>query len=139
MGEDSKTGSETEHLTDSDSNMNEKTSSQESDSGQDEQQPDIGEDDQEFNQLIQMFADNLVQNERKNLLHTLSAVKSDERKQIESWLKGEESIEKIIPLLKDSGDMLRIKILMKLIDEKRKKVDKVLRYLRNITGHGELK
>ena len=135
--EDSETG--TDQSTDSDSKVNEKSSSQESESDQDEKSSDSGREDDEFNQFIRNVADNLVQNARKNLLHTLLAVTTNERKQIESWLEGAESIEKIIPLLKDSEDMLKIKILMKQIDEKRKKVDKVLRPLRNVTDHGELK
>ena len=50
---------------------------------------------------------------------------------MESWLKRETSLEKILPLLEDSVDMLKIKILMKEIDKIRKKVEKVLRALRN--------
>ena len=135
--EDSETG--TDQSTDSDSKVNEKSSSQESESDQDEHSSDSDAEDEELNQLIRSVADNLVRNERKNLLHTLLAVKSNERKLIESWLDGDESIETIIPLLKDSEDMVKIKILMKQIDEKRKKVDKVLRALRNITDYDELK
>ena len=120
------------------SGMDEETSRQDSESDMNEQSTE-DEDDEEFDQLILDVADTLTQNEKKNLLHTLLAVKNEERRRIESWLEGEESLEKILPLLKDSLDMMKIKILMKQIDERRKKVDKVLRALRNITNHGELK
>ena len=95
--------------------------------------------DEEFDQLILDVADTVSQNEKKNLQHALSAVEREERKQIESWLEGEKSLEKILPLLKDTVDMMKIKILMKEMDERRKKVDKVLHALRNITDFSELK
>ena len=118
----------------------EETSSQESESGVEQSTDSDSEvDDEEFSQLIRNVADNLAQNERKNLLHALLAVKSDERQKIESWLEGDENLENIVSLLKDNEDMLKIKILMKQIDERRRKVGQVLRVLRNITDYGELK
>ena len=107
--EDSETGAV--QSTDSDSKGNEKTSSQESESDKDDKSSDSGEDDEEFDQLILDVADTVSGNEKKNLLHALLAVTSNERKQIDSWLKGEKSLEKILPLLKDSVDMIKIKNL----------------------------
>ena len=71
---------------------NDKNSCQKSESDRD------GKDDKEFNQLICCTHLFHQLNERKNLLHTLLAVRSNERQQIESWLMGDESIENIIPL-----------------------------------------
>ena len=83
--EDSETG--TDQSNDSDKKVNEKTSCQESESDQDEKSSDSGREDDEFNQFIRNVADTLSRNEKKNLLHALLAVRSDERKQIDSWLK----------------------------------------------------
>ena len=85
--EDSESGAV--QSTDSDSKMNEKSSSQESESDPDDKSSDSGEDDEEFDQLILDVADTVSGNEKKNLLHALLAVTSNERKQIDSWFEGE--------------------------------------------------
>ena len=63
----------TDQSSDSDSDVDEeKSSSQESESGTGQSTDSNSEvEDEEFNQLIRKVADNLAQNERKNLLHAL--------------------------------------------------------------------
>ena len=119
------------------SETEDETSSQDEESDTNDQSG--GEDDEKFEQLILDVADTVSRNENKNLQQALLAVNDEERGKIESWLERETSLEKILPLLKDSVDMLKIKILMKEIDKIRKKVEKVLRALQNAINYGEVK
>ena len=137
--------------TNSDSETDQSTMDEETDESEMEEEDTSSQDgdyngnekstkeDEKFDHLILNVADALVRNEKKNLMHALLAVKSNDRRKIESWIEGEESLEQTLPSLKDDVDMMKIKILMKEIDEKREKVDKVLRALRNVTDYGKLK
>ena len=54
------------------------------------------ENDGETNTFTQFVADTLSKNEEKNLQQVLLEVKEQERKQVESWIRGEESLVKIL-------------------------------------------
>ena len=75
--------------------------------------------------------ENLTRSTRRNLLKALQTIDTDISTMVDNYLTGEEKIENVLDRLGESSDEIKVKLLLKSIENARNRITKVLETLRN--------